>query len=391
MHAPLTFHPSRPVSADDLAHESPVIGNRVELQLITTLRCNLKCTYCSAAVGDVLGSQGNVTYTLDHLDAFIAKHLGGYEVYVTFYGGEPTLNLEFMQEVMERYPTFRFQLQTNGTLLDDLPDSVLARLSNILVSIDGGEEVTDGYRGKGIYRQVVKNVNAIRGKLGGTLTARVTWSSADTTFEELDELAQSFDYVYFQFVAMEGAYTPEMVEKRKAVLSRLVEKFFASHERVYPMIPVMGVVRNQVLPSRATELYAGLTQCRVSSHILNIMPDGKIFPCPDMMYMPDMQQGDIVANWLKKSPLQPHPSMPCNGCEAFSWCRGNCMKNLHLAYVKGHDDYRQQVVEPICDLVRFLGREVERRDPRVWYARAPLAARNMVANNEVYEYVEIMP
>ncbi len=391
MHVPLTFHPSRAAKADVSGHDSPIIGNRVELQLITTLRCNLKCTYCSAAVGDVLGSQGNVTYTLDHLDAFIGKHLGGYEVYVTFYGGEPTLNLEFMQAVMDRYPAFRFQLQTNGTLLDDLPDSVLARLSNVLVSIDGGEEVTDGYRGKGIYRQVVKNVNKIRDRLGGTLTARVTWSSADTSFEELDELAQSFDYVYFQFVAMEGAYAPEMVEKRKAVLSRLVEKFFASEERVYPVIPVMGVVRNQVLPSRATELYAGLTQCRVSSHILNIMPDGKIFPCPDMMYMPDMQQGDIVANWLRKSPLQPHPDMPCQACEAFAWCRGNCMKNLHLAYVKKDEAYRREVVEPICDLVRFLGQEVARRNPHGWYARAPLAARKVLADNEVYEYVEIMP
>jgi sulfatase maturation enzyme AslB (radical SAM superfamily) len=44
---------------------------------------------------------------------------------------------------MERYPQFRFQLQTNGTLLDNLPDSVLSRLSNVLVSIDGGEKVTD--------------------------------------------------------------------------------------------------------------------------------------------------------------------------------------------------------------------------------------------------------
>ncbi|PWB54377.1 MAG: radical SAM protein [Nitrosomonadales bacterium] len=391
MHVPLNFHPRQPDHAADPVHESPVIGNRVELQLITTLRCNLKCTYCSAAVGDVLGSQGNVSYSLDHLDAFIARYLGQHEVYVTFYGGEPTLNLEFMQSVMERYPAFRFQLQTNGTLLDDLPDSVLARLSNILVSIDGGEEVTDGYRGKGIYRQVVKNVNKIRDRLGGTLTARVTWSSADTTFEELDELVQAFDYVYFQFVAMEGAYAPEMVEKRKQVLARMVEEFFASHDRVYPMIPVMGVVRNQVLPSRATELYAGQTQCRVSTHILNIMPDGKIYPCPDMMYMPEMQQGDIVSNWLRKSPLQPHPAMPCGQCEAYAWCRGNCLKNLHLAYVKGHEDYRSQVVEPICELVRFLGREVERRDPRAWYARAPLAVRNKVANNEVYEYVEIMP
>ena len=28
----------------------PIVGGRVELQLLTTLKCNLKCTYCSLGV-----------------------------------------------------------------------------------------------------------------------------------------------------------------------------------------------------------------------------------------------------------------------------------------------------------------------------------------------------
>ncbi|MEW5943766.1 MAG: radical SAM protein [Pseudomonadota bacterium] len=389
MQQPIVLH--RPSEFPAAADNAPaIVGKRVELQLLTTLTCNLKCTYCSLGVGEVVGSQGKVSYSLDQLDAFIDEHLGGYEKYVTFYGGEPTLNLDFITQVMARHPTFRFQLQTNGTLLDNLPDRVLANLSNILVSIDGGEKITDGYRGRGIYRQVVKNTDAVRDRLGGTLTARVTWSDENTSFEELDELAETFDYVYFQFVAGEGSYTPAAVEKKKEVISRLVDKFFAD-DALYPVIPIMGAVRNKVLPSRAQELYAGLTQCRVSTHILNIMPDGKIYPCPDMMYMPEMLQGDIIANWLKRSPLQPHPNMPCEDCQAYSWCRGNCMKNLYLAYVKGDDRYRRNVVEPICDLVRFLGEEVDRHDPHAWFARKPLAVRNAIADNEVYEYVEIMP
>jgi len=375
---------------DRLSKVPAIAGRRVELQLLTTLRCNLKCSYCSLGVGDVLGSQREVTYTLDALDRFIATHLAGHEIYVTFYGGEPTLNLELMGAVMLRHPAFRFQLQTNGTLLDDVPDWVLARLSNILVSIDGGERVTDGYRGRGIYRQVVKQVNAIRGRVGGTLTARVTWSSADTSFEELDELTRDFDYVYFQFVAQDGAYAPEAMEKKRAVISKMVEKFFAA-DALYPFIPVMGTVRNKVLPSRAQELYAGLTQCRASTHLLNVMPDGKIYPCPDLMYLPEMLQGDVVTNWLEPSPLQPHADMPCAHCGAFAFCRRNCMKNLHLAYVKGDAGYRERVVEPICDLVRFMGEEVDRHDPHAWFARMPLSVREQLAGCPVYEYVEVMP
>ena len=391
MSTPIAFFPPRsPEIAETNLNVSPIVGSRVELQLLTTLTCNLKCTYCSLGVGDVVGSQDKVSYTIDALDAFIRKHLSEHEVYVTFYGGEPTLNLGFIKEIMARYPTFRFQLQTNGTLLDNLPDSVLSNLSNILLSIDGGEAITDGFRGRGVYRQVVKNTRAVRDRMAGTFTARVTWSSEETSFEELDELASTFDYVYFQFVAGEGTYTPEAMEKKKAVITQLVDKFFAG-DKLYPIIPIMGIVRNKILPTRATELYHGKTQCRVSTHILNVMPDGKIFPCPDMMYAPEMLQGDVIANWLKPSPLQSHPDMPCDRCEAQPWCRGNCMKNLYLAYVKDDERYRTNVVEPICDLVRFLGREIDRHDPHAWYAKAPLNVRKTLRDCEVYEYVEIMP
>jgi uncharacterized protein len=393
---PVHFHPT---NAEAVAPQAPqsnaasIVGGRVELQLLTTLKCNLKCTYCSLGVGDMLGSQTHVEYDIDQLEAFVDKHLRGKEVYVTFYGGEPTLNLGMMKEVMRRFPRFRFQLQTNGTLLDNLPDWLLGRLSNVLVSIDGGERTTDGYRGRGIWRQVIRNVNQVRDKIGGTLTARVTWGSPDTGFEELDELATcegAFDFLYWQFVADE-MYFDDSVEKRKVVLVRLIDKFFSRSERLYPVIPLMGIVRNKVLPTRTQELYAGLAQCRVSTHLLNVMPDGKIFPCPDMMYVPAMLMGDIKSNWLKRSPLQPTAGMPCDGCEAFSWCRRNCMKNLYLGYEKKDERYRNNVVEPICELLKFMGREIDKHDPQAWFASVTLPVRKQITDCEVYEYVEIMP
>ena len=49
------------------------------------------------------------------------------------------------------------------------------------------------------------------------------------------------------------------------------------------------------------------------------------------------------------------------------------------------------MVEPICDLIRFMGEEVDRHDPQRWYAQAPLPARNKLAGAEIYEYCEVMP
>ena len=381
--------PFAPVAESD----SPIVGHRVELQLLTTLKCNLRCSYCSLAVGDVLGSQKQVTYSVDQLAAFADAQLAGKEVYVTFYGGEPTLNAAMMMEVMRRFPQWRFQLQTNGTLIDDLPAWVLERFSNVLVSIDGGEAITDSFRGRGIYRQVLKNLRAVRKDVAGTITARVTWSSPLTTFEELDALVGDdapFDFLYWQFVAGD-AYAPESVQARQRILRQLVAAFFGASGKIYPMIPIMGIVRNKLLPGRAQELYGGRTQCRASSHLLNVMPDGAVYPCPDLLYEPGMLMGSIQDNWLKASPLQRTPEMPCHGCEAFSWCRGNCMKNLHLGYVKSDLAYRRAVVDPICELVRFLGREIDAHDPHAWFARLPLPLRRELSECEVYDYVEVIP
>ena len=369
---------------------SAILGYRVELQLFLTLECNLACTYCSIDVGGVRNSQGGVQYSLDELDTFIQTQLDGYEIFVTFFGGEPTLDIDFMQRVMERFPIFRFQIQTNGILLDKLPDAITKNLSNVLVSIDGGERVTDTYRGKGVYRRIIDQLPDFRKRLGGHLTARAAWASTDTSFEDIDHLAGIFDWVYFQFSEHESAYTPEDMARKKSVLDKLVERFFSSHE-LYPMIPIMGIVRNKVLPSRAKELYSGLTQCRSSTHLLNVLPDGMIYPCPDIAYLPEMKMGDIQENWLRRSPLEPTDSMPCESCSAFSFCRRCCMKNLYLAYVKGEEDLRRGAVEPICELIKHLGEEIDRYDPHAWFASAPLSVRNTIRECEVYEYVEILP
>jgi len=224
-----------PLPQSDL---NPIVGGRVELQLLTTLKCNLKCSYCSLGVGEVLGSQVHVEYDIDQLSAFVARHLQGKEVYVTFYGGEPTLNKALMLEVMQRFPHFRFQLQTNATLISKLPDETLGRLSNVLASIDGGEATTDAYRGRGIYRQVMKNLRKVRKKVGGSITARVTWGNP---------------------------------------------------------------------------------------------------------------------------------------------------------YVKQDARYRSNVVEPICELIRFMGREIDQRNPQAWFDQSTLSVRKQLMDCEVYEYVEIMP
>ncbi len=73
-------------------------------------------------------------------------------------------------------------------------------------------------------------------------------------------------------------YGEDSLAKRRAVLVQLINRFFDSTDALYPLVPVMGMVRNKLLPNRARELYAGLTQCRVSTHLLNVMPAARSTP-----------------------------------------------------------------------------------------------------------------
>ena len=383
--------PIKPVAATVAAPGgTAIVGRKVELQLFTTLRCNLRCTYCSESVGAVRGSKGDVEYSMPLLDRFIRTHLEGLDVYVTFYGGEPTLNTGFMQQVMDAYPQFRYQLQTNGTLLHRLPDEICARLDNVLVSIDGGRDTTDRYRGRGVYNRVMRNLGKVRQRIAGTVTARVTWADSDTTLEELQALLEHAHYLYFQFAHRDDVYAAADMERKQAVIAALVARFF-SDGWLFPVVPLMGIVRNKVMPELAAAETAGLTQCRVSTHIVNVLPDGRLFPCPDAVWAEELAQGSLLDNSLRRSPLQPHPAMPCEGCEAFAWCRRNCMKNLYMAYVRNDEHYRRRVVEPICELVRFLGREIDRHGPRAWFEAAPPVTRAEIERSAVYDYVEVMP
>jgi radical SAM protein with 4Fe4S-binding SPASM domain len=366
--------------------------NRAELQLFTTLQCNLSCSYCSLREGSQLNSQGKPTYSIQQLKEFVATCLGDRELLFTFYGGEPLLNRDFIFEVIEAFPFAKFQLQTNGTLLAKTDNDIICRMSNILVSLDGSEKHTDEARGAGVYSKVLAHVKELsdRDRFTASTIGRVTWSSPDTSMEELDEMLKTFDYVYFQFAHKIGAYGLGSLQKRKFELRRLVEKFFTYHS-VYCMIPIMGIVRNKLFPHKAVEVCGGKTQCRASTHLYNVLPNGDIYACPDMTHMSEMYMGNIAKKELRDSPLQATDKFPCWTCEAYKWCRHTCIKNLHVAYTLGDINHRIGITEPVCELTRFLGQEIDKHDLASYFKELTPADQEHLKNAAVYDYVEIMP
>jgi len=167
----------RPFRLDEDTKDTYSTGLR-QLILELTEQCNLRCRYCTYSDYYPLtrGYSGRtlrpevakkaISYFLEHSKKVQER------VSVTFYGGEPLLQMDLLQDCCEYArdqvgERARFQLTTNGTLLT--PDNV-RRLSdidmNILVSIDGPQEVHDANRvtthGNPTFAKIAARLERIR-------------------------------------------------------------------------------------------------------------------------------------------------------------------------------------------------------------------------------------
>jgi uncharacterized protein len=143
-----------------------------QLLLELTGSCNLKCRYCN-----VSGQYAHSSAMQNHMsketcrkavDYFCSRANKDKKTAVNFYGGEPLLKFQLMEEtvkyITKRYgDNYSFNITTNGTILDkDMADFFTRYDVDLLVSLDGPEHVNDRYRvtrdGKGTFHTIMKNL-----------------------------------------------------------------------------------------------------------------------------------------------------------------------------------------------------------------------------------------
>jgi putative peptide-modifying radical SAM enzyme len=251
-----------------------------------------------------------------------------------FYGGEPLLELGKMKEIMDAIPNARFVIQTNGLLLDKVESEYLNRFESIFVSLDGDEAITDYYRGRGTYRRVMGNLQAIREDgFEGEIVARMTVgeeteidkqvvaliSGAETPISsvhwQLDALFWQNDYAKRQFSEWAtNSYNPR--------LRRLV-RTWVDHMRdtgeVWRLYPFVGVMHS-LLYAESPHLKCGAGWC-----VFNIQTDGNITPCPVMAGMRNFYFGNIKNISPDNLRDAIFVSEPCTSCEVFEICGGRCL------------------------------------------------------------------
>lgn len=158
---------------DDKYYEAAYGNSELNLVIYPTVACNLRCKYC----WENHESQFMSTEVRDSILKYLKREARYYKrVYISWFGGEPLLDkdflLDFMQEIknicrMEKTPLVS-NITTNGYNLDinTFTSLVRANLLYYQITLDGTEDIHNFYRPHvdsrcNSYKTIMKNLNDI--------------------------------------------------------------------------------------------------------------------------------------------------------------------------------------------------------------------------------------
>ncbi|MCL6611586.1 MAG: nif11-like peptide radical SAM maturase [Peptococcaceae bacterium] len=131
-------------------------GRTSTLCLMVAQECNMACVYCYGNAGSYGGGGLMTEETARRGVDWLVSHSGGNrKLVLSFFGGEPLLNLpvirrtvEYARQAGERSgKTFTFSLNTNASLVDEAAiDFLRANRFEIIVSFDGTAPAQDKHR-----------------------------------------------------------------------------------------------------------------------------------------------------------------------------------------------------------------------------------------------------
>ena len=331
--------------------------------ITTTNRCNLSCKYCQNEPHPDLPIRPS--WKVEDLERFVSSDKSPT---ICFYGGEPLLHMELVQEVMDNIPAEHYTLQTNGLLLHKLPTKYLHQFSSILVSIDGDENRTDDSRGKGTFHKIAANVQDIRERgFEGDLIARMTVHEGSSIFGDvlflLTDENLGFDHIHWQLDVL----WDESIDTRwhdfdkwakyyNKGISKLVDYWLEKMKtegEVKGIIPFIGTFKH-ILNNTSTDL-----PCEAGLRSFAIRTDGKLTICP----LPPEYEFTVVGDITSSTPQTVRNSLEvgskCKECEVYGLCGGRCLF-AEKTKLWGEDGFNK-----VCDITKHYIAELKKIKPQV--------------------------
>ena len=315
--------------------------------VLTTGKCNLRCKYCGGSFPEER-VPAMPTYELSLLKELIENDP---EPIVAFYGGEPLIQAGVIRQVMDNIEA-KFLIQTNGTLWDNLDWDYWRRMDAVLLSIDGTEKTTDGYRGLGTYRKVTQAAKAFR-KYGyeGDLIARMAVSERTDIYSDVLHLInlRLFDHVHWQ---LDVGWSDSWIDFDKWCsdsyepgIDRLVQFWIEElrRGRVHGIVPFLGILK------RLRE--GGCNPpCGAGVDAIAILPNGEIRACPiayDAEWALLGKLGQTSYSEMRRKMLGCGIVGECKSCAYLRGCGGRCL------YMNRERYWGEGGLKKICNVTKY--------------------------------------
>ncbi|HZP48389.1 MAG TPA: radical SAM protein [Vicinamibacterales bacterium] len=347
----------------------------LHVTLLTTLQCNFACDYCYQ------GDHGDYNERADRMSLETAARVADWiereldrvapeRLVVTFFGGEPLLNLPVMYMLAARVhaaATARgvrpvLNIVTNGLLLTpEVVDRMLPfGLNGVKITLDGDRDVHNRMRplrgGQGTFDRIIENIRQVAGKCRIAVGGNFDESSVDSfpsllEFLKSQAFADQLSRVFFkpivraEPVAAKGIIplTPVPAASTKGVAAK--DAFKGTCMTSVGSGAGKACDSCNVLDDKTTELRAHTRRlgfpthdgvhngpCHVhKEHAHTIGPDGSLYACPGFTGQLALSTGHIDDrrdSW-RESALERfnrlHPWKECGDCAFIPVCAGGCV------------------------------------------------------------------
>lgn len=226
------------------------ISNTPQIAFEVTDACNLQCTYC--AYGKFYSdydirenkklSVDTAIMLLEYMNKLWNSSYNNSinkNVNIGFYGGEPTLNMPFIEKIVDyvenkincKTRKFTFSMTTNALLLHKYMDYFVFHKFNLLISLDGDEYNTSyrvNHSCKPMFNTIVKNVDLLNKKHPDYFKTNVNFNSVLHNRNSVESIYDFFKKRYNKIASIGELNNAGISEEMKEEYSRTYKNAYVS-------------------------------------------------------------------------------------------------------------------------------------------------------------------
>ncbi|WP_418697074.1 radical SAM protein [Bacteroides sp.] len=310
-------------------------------------KCNLLCPYCFARDDDkrFAFKSMDVATSLQAIDYMMTINPNSNEYTVAFFGGEPFLETETIEQIvkitLKKYPkkVIHFTATTNGTILNNKILSLLKDYNfSLMISLDGPQEITNKLRPhvnpqKETFSTIMKNVSILREE-SISVDFRATLVAGDSNLLSIANFFENQKIPYhlafcFGTQNKENNYSAWFKENITKLSHDFDELFNFYYNLMQAKRFIWGFYFLETIRSIALRIRSNYS-CGAGINMFAATDKGNIFSCMNYTPIANTKIGDIYTgidprlNSLYKA-KSVQSTVECNSCNARFFCSGGCM------------------------------------------------------------------